>query len=226
MNVRKVKEIIKFDVERSIQNKWFVILNILMFISILIATNWSSISKFMDEHNINISSSDEFTIQVLDNENLVYSDIEEAFKDEKNVKLEKVEENKYSKENIPDDDLILLEVKSDEKKILNLKVVPKEGVDGNIYDELYEVLKEARSKIFAQKVGVTVDELEVLNEELKLKREMLGVDAENSDTKEMIKLISTMVVYVCLIFVLSRIASEIANEKVFEEDGYIIYHVV
>ncbi len=225
MNVRKVKEIIKFDVERSIQNKWFVILNILMFISILIATNWSSISKFMDEHNINISSSDEFTIQVLDNENLVYSDIEEAFKDEKNVKLEKVEENKYSKENIPDDDLILLEVKSDEKKILNLKVVSKEGVDGNIYDELYEVLKEARSKIFAQKVGVTVDELEVLNEELKLKREMLGVDAENSDTKEMIKLISTMVVYVCLIFVLSRIASEIANEKVSKSIEYVMTSV-
>ena len=225
MNVKKVKEIVKFDVERSIQNKWFVILNILMLISILIATNWSNISKFMSDHDINIASGEKFTIQVLDPENLVYGDIEEAFKDDENIKLEKVEENNYSKENIPKNDLLLLEVKSDEDKILDLKVVSKEGVDTIVYDKLYEVLKESRSKIFANKVGVTVDELEVLNEDLKLDREMLGVDAENSDTKEMIKLISTMIVYVCLIFVLSRIASEIANEKVSKSIEYVMTSV-
>ena len=54
MNTRKVKQIIKFDVERSIQNKWFVILNIVIFIGILVTTNWSNISKYMKEHNINI----------------------------------------------------------------------------------------------------------------------------------------------------------------------------
>ena len=87
MNVRKIKEIIKFDVERSIQNKWFVILNVVMFIAILVATNWSNISSFLEDHNINIASSEKFTIQVLDNENLVYSDIEEEFKEDKNKKI-------------------------------------------------------------------------------------------------------------------------------------------
>ena len=202
MNIRKVKEIIKFDVEKDIQNKWFVVLNVIMLISILLVTNWSHISKFLDEHNINLSSSDKFTIQVLDKENLVYDDIKEAFKDDKNVKVEKVEKNKYTKKNIPKDDLLLVEVKSDEAKILDLKMVSKESIDDFIYDKLYEVLKDSRSKIFASKVGVTVEQLEVLNEDLKLEREMLGVDAENSDEKEMIKLVSTMLVYVCLIFVL------------------------
>ena len=105
MNFRKVKEIIKFDVEKSIQNKWFVILNIVAFISILVATNWSRISKYMDDHNIGISS-DKFTIQVLDNEDLAFEDIKEAYKEEKNIKVEKVTENKYSKNNIPDEDLL------------------------------------------------------------------------------------------------------------------------
>ena len=87
MNFRKVKEIIKFDVEKSIQNKWFVILNIVAFISILVATNWSHISKYMDDHNIGISS-DKFTIQVLDNEDLAFEDIKEAYKEEKNICLD------------------------------------------------------------------------------------------------------------------------------------------
>lgn len=225
MNIRKVKEIIKFDVEKDIQNKWFVVLNVIMLISILLVTNWSHISKFLDEHNINLSSSDKFTIQVLDKENLVYDDIKEAFKDDKNVKVEKVEKNKYTKKNIPKDDLLLVEVKSDEAKILDLKMVSKESIDDFIYDKLYEVLKDSRSKIFASKVGVTVEQLEVLNEDLKLEREMLGVDAENSDEKEMIKLVATMLVYVCLIFVLSRIASQIANEKVSKSIEYVMTSV-
>ena len=54
---------------------------------------------------------------------------------------------------------------------------------------------------------------------------MLGVDAENSDTKELIKLVATMVVYICLIFVLSRIASEIANEKVSKSIEYVLTSV-
>lgn len=225
MNVRKIKEIIKFDVERSIQNKWFVILNVVMFIAILVATNWSNISSFLEDHNINIASSEEFTIQVLDNENLVYSDIEEEFKEDKNIKIEKVTENKYSKKNVPKDDMLLVEVKSDSKKILSIKVVSKEAVDGVIYDRLYEILKEVRSKVFASNNGITIEDLEVLSEDLNIKREMLGVEADNSDAKEMIKLVATMVVYMCLIIVLSRIANEIANEKVSKSIEYVLTSV-
>ena len=225
MNVRKVKEIIKFDVEKSIQNKWFVILNVLTFIIILIATNWSHISQFLDDHDINIVSSEEFTIQVVDNENLVIGDIEEAFKDNENIKVEKVDSNPYSKENIPEDDVILVEVKSDSKKIINIKMVSKEGVDGYTYDTLYDTLKESRNKIFANIHDITVEDLEVLSEDLNLTREMLGVDVENADTKEMIKLISTVVMYMCLLIVLGRIANEIANEKVSKSIEYVLTSV-
>ena len=225
MNVRKVKEIIKFDVEKSIQNKWFVILNIVAFIVILIATNWSHISKYLEEHNINIAVQEEVTIQVLDNENLVFSDIEEAFKDEEKIKIERVNENNYSKENIPKDNLLLVEVASDNQKIIKVKIVSKEAIDGTIYDKLYETLVETRSKIFANKKGITIEELEVLSENLELKREMLGVDAANSETKEIIKLVATVIMYMCLLIVLGRIANEIANEKVSKSIEYVLTSV-
>lgn len=225
MNIRKVKEIIKFDVEKDIQNKWFVILNVLAFIGILIATNWSNISKYMDEHDINFGIGEEFKIEVLDNENLVFIDIEEAFKDEENIKIERVQEDNYSKENIPKEDLLLVEVNSDSEKIINVKFVSKEAIDSSIYDKVYEVLLEARSKIFAEKHGVTVEELDVLNEELSLKREMLGVDAENSEAKQMIKLFATIIMYMCLLIVLGRIANEVANEKVSKSIEYVLTSV-
>ena len=225
MNVRKVKEIIKFDVEKSIQNKWFVILNVLAFIVVLIATNWSHISKALDGLDIGLLSEEEFTIQVVDNENLVYSDFEEAFGEKENIKLEKLEENPYSKENVPDEDLLLVEVSSDSEKIMKIKIVSKEGIDGYTYDEVYGLLLEARSKIFAENHGVTVEELDVLNEDLQIKREMLGVDAENSEAKQMIKLVATIIMYMCLLIVLGRIANEVANEKVSKSIEYVLTSV-
>ena len=149
MNIRKIKEIIKFDVEKDIQNKWFVILNILTFIGILIATNWSNISKYMEDHNINLGSKEKFTVQVVDNDNLVFADIEKLFEKEENIVVEKVNENPYSKENVPEKELILVEVKLDSEKIISVEMVSKESVDGSIYDKIYNLLVETRSKVFA-----------------------------------------------------------------------------
>lgn len=225
MNIRKVKEIIKFDVEKSIQNKWFVLLNIVMFIGILIATNWSNVSKFLEEHNVTIFEADKVTIEVLDQENLFYDDLVKKFEENKNIEIKKVDENPYSKENIPGDDLVLVEVKKDETSVISAKMVSKEGIDGELYDLIYEVLKETRSKVFAENKGITLEELNILNEEVKLERQLLGVDSENSDTKEIIKVISIVVVYMVLIFVLSRIANEIAQEKVSKSIEYVLTSV-
>ena len=43
MNNNKVKEIIKFSFIKNIQNKWFIIFNILTLISIVLMVNWGSL---------------------------------------------------------------------------------------------------------------------------------------------------------------------------------------
>lgn len=225
MNTRKIKEIVKFNVEKDIQNKWFIILNIVVFIGILIATNWSNISKYMEEHNVDFFASEEITIQVLDKENLFYDSFKENCKDYENIKIERVENNSYSKENVPEDNTILFEIKSDKKDVVTSKIVSKEGIDSNLEQIIYDTIKETRSKLFAKQNDITVDELNILNEEPTVDMELLGVDAENSDTKEVIKLISIVVVYMVLIFVLSRIASEIAQEKVSKSIEYVLTSV-
>ena len=81
------------------------------------------------------------------------------------------------------------------------------------------------AKFLQIKSGVTVEELNVLSEELKLDRQMLGVDAENSDAKQAIKLIATITMYMCLLIVLGRIANEVANEKVSKSIEYVLTSV-
>ena len=225
MNTKKIKEIIKFDVGKSIQNKWFVILNIVVFISILFTTNWSHIEKILDEHNMNFTDMEDVTIQVLDNENILYGELEKQTSEIDAIKLEKVTENKYSKENIPDDDLILIEVIKDEIELIKIKLVSKEGISEEIYDIIYDSVKESRNVLFAEKYNITVEELGTLSSEPVIERVLLGVDAENSETKEMIKTISVLLVYFVLILVTSTIANTIAQEKTSKSIEYVLTSV-
>lgn len=225
MNFKKVREIIKFDVQKSIQNKWFVILNILMFVAILFATNWNNISNYLNEHNVDFMTEEEITIQILDNENLVYDKFNEKYGESSNFNIERVDTNTYSKENVPADNVILLEVKSSPEDIITAKIVSKEGIDNDIYNLIYDELSEVRANLFATNNGISIDELNILNEEVQIERELLGVDAENSETKEIIKTISIVVVYMVLIIILSRIANEIAQEKVSKSIEYVLTSV-
>lgn len=225
MNTRKIKEIIKFDVGKSIQNKWFVILNIVILLSILISTNWTHIENFLDAHDMNFTEMEDVKIQVLDEENLLFGELEKQVKDIEAISIEKVTENKYSKKNIPGDEIVLVEVKKDEAELIKIKIVSKEGITSEVYDLIYESVKESRNILFASKHNITEEELNVLSSEPAIERVYLGVDAENSELKEIIKTVSVVVVYVVLILVASSIANTIAQEKTSKSIEYVLTSV-
>lgn len=225
MNNRKIKEIIKFNVEKNIQNKWFVILNVVMFIIIFAAINWQNITSFLKDKNINISGNDEAIIQIVDKDNIFYKDFLNEGSSMQNIKIEEINENSYSTENIPEDNVVLVEVSKDVNKVISAKIISREGIDEELYNLIYNGLANSRSKVFAQENNISIEKLNILNEEVNIDRQMLGVDAENSDSKEKIKVISIVVVYMVLIIVLSRIANEIAQEKVSKSIEYVLTSV-
>ena len=188
-------------------------------------TNWGNITKFLDDHGIDLLSMKEVTIQVLDEENLIYNSLTEKYKDYEKIKFEKVDKNEYSKDNVPKDEVVLLEIKRDEKSIISSKIVSKEGIDDKIYTIIYDEIKEVRSRVFAEKNNINLDELNILNEEPNIERELLGVDAENSETKQAVKMVSIVLVYMILIFILSNIANTIAQEKVSKSIEYVLTSV-
>lgn len=222
MNKQKVKEMIKFSLRKNIQNKWFVILNALIFIIILLALNSDNIGTFLEERNINLFD-DELKILYIDNENLIGDSLEEAFKDYEKLEIEKITENTYDKDNIENN--VIVEIFSDNEDILKAKIISKEGIDGGIYNEILNVLEEKRTEIFSRNNHIEKSALENLEKGVDVERLMLGVDSENSDKKSMIEYISTMIMYMVSIFIFSKIANDIAQEKVFKSIEYVLTSV-
>lgn len=223
MNKQKVKEIVKFSIKQNIQNRWFVVFNVLLLILVVLFTNASNIRDFLENNNIKIFD-DEVSIEYIDASNIMGNKLEEMFKDNSKVTVKKVEENKYTTETI-EDNLLIIEVEKDEEKIIKAKITSKEGLDNILYDDIITVLEECRSEVFAKTLNVSEDKLEILNTEIPVDRVMLAVNAENSEKKQNIQFMSTIIVYMVSIFIFSKIANEIANEKVSKSIEYVLTSV-
>ena len=223
MNKRKIAEIVKFNVEKSIQNKSFVILNIIMCLVMIISANIGNIKGFLKANNLDIFE-EEFKIQIIDEIGLATNLIQEEFGDNELITIENISENNYTKENI-EDDLIIAEYRVDEENNLKTVITSKESIDSSIYNKFVNVSKKIRNQIMASNLGVDVSKIESLSEDPEIERVMLSVDAENSDTKQTVKTASVLIVYIVLIFILSRIANEIATEKLSKSIEYVLTSV-
>lgn len=223
MNSRKVKEIVKFYIQKNVQNKWFILVNIVILITMLVSTNASHIKNFLESKDIELFK-EEFKIEIIDKENLAKEEILKQFENRENIEIEEVEENNYTKDNIPKN-FALIEIKADEESIVSATITSKEGIDNEIYAKISEGIKIGRNSIFAKNLGIEAQELNLLSEAPKVERVFLGADAENSSQKEAIKLVSTLVVYMVSIFIFSKIANEIAQEKVSKSIEYVLTSV-
>lgn len=223
MNSKKVKEIVKFSIQKNLQSKWFILLNALILITMIITTNASNITTFLENNNINLFN-DEINIEIIDNENIAKDKLFEIFEEDENISLSEIEVNEYTKENIPDN-VIVIEINKSDEYFVSSIITSKEGINGSIYSKIEEVMIETRSELFAKSFNIEEEDLSLLNTEPNIERIMLGVDAENSDTKELIKTVSTVLVYAVSIFIFSKIANEIAQEKVSKSIEYVLTSV-
>ena len=223
MNKQKIKEIVKFSIKQNIQNKWFVGFNVLLLVLMILFANAGNIKEFLENNNIQIFD-DEVAIEYVDPNNIIDHKLERMFAKNEKVTVKKVSENKYTPKNIKDN-VLIVEVDKDEEKIIKVKITSKEGFDSAIYDDIVEVLQECRSEVFAQTLNIPEEKLEILSTEIPIDRVMLAVNAENSEQKQSIQLVSTIVVYMISIFIFSKIANEIANEKVSKSIEYVLTSV-
>lgn len=214
MNNFKVKEIVKFSFYKSIQNKWFVIFNAITLISIVLILNWGSIENLFKSGEEEI-----IKIAILDEENIILNDLVSVLS--KDFEVKEIETNEYTAENIPDD-LIILEINSNEEKIFSTSIISKEGIVGEYYYKIEEALHTARNVLFAEKYNISIEELYKFQSELEIERIMLSVDATDSDTKELVKLFSTAATYMIAILLFSKIANEISQEKQSKSSEYIL----
>ena len=184
MNKEKVFGIIKFNILRNMQNKWFIILNVFLLVSCLIMTNIDNIKDLLESHDINLFN-EEIVLEIVDKENLVGDKFEAKFDEEDKVEIKFIAEQEYTEDTIPDN-LVVIEVASDPETIIAGKVISKEVPDYKLYDPVFDVFEEIRAELFAKKNDIELEELEIMNSEVNVETIMLAVDQENYEKKEMI----------------------------------------
>lgn len=217
MNKTKTKEIIKFSLYKNIQNKWFIIFNLITLASIVIMMNWSSISSvFKTDSEIEI-----FKVAVVDTTNLVYDNFSASLKDSENIEVERIYKNTYTPENIPDN-FAIVEIIPDNLEGFKTSIISKEGISTTIYNPIKDTLFNLRNNILAQKYDINDETLKILQTDLSIDRVMLGVDAKDSNIKEIVKLFSSAITYLLTIMIFSKMANEIAQEKQSKSSEYIL----
>lgn len=214
MNNFKVKEIIKFSFNKSIQNKWFVIFNLLAMISIVLMLNWGNISNLFETKEDN-----EIKVAILDESDLIYESVYEQLSEK--FEIEKIYSNDYTGENIPDN-LVIIEVLEDSENLFDVSIISKEGILSQKYYEIEDSLYSARNILFEDIYGISAEDLTKFQSELEINRIMLSVNAQDSDTKELMKLFSSAITYLVAILIFSKIANEISQEKQSKSSEYIL----
>lgn len=223
MNKNKVLGIIKFNILRNMQNKWFVILNVFLLISCLFVTNIENIKYLLESHDIDLFN-EEIVLEIVDNENLVGDRFAEKFEEEDKVEIKFIESQDYTEDTIPDN-VVVIEIAKDEEEIVTGKVISKEVPDYKLYDPVFEVFEDIRAELFAEMNNIEIEELEIMNTEIDLEVIMLAVDEENYETKELIKICSVFLIYFICIIVFSKIANEVAEEKLSRSIEYVLTSV-
>ena len=217
MNRKKVKEMIQFSFYKDIQNKWFLAFNIISLISIVLMLNWSSIvGVFTGEDD-----TEKFNFAILDNAQLVYSDIVSQLQENDELIISQIYENTYTEENIPDD-LAVVEIIPDEQEMFKVSIISKEGINSSFYDSMLDALKEARNNLFQSRYSVSDENLALFQSDITVERIMLSVNAEDSDIKEIIKLFTSALTYLLTILIFSKMANEITQEKQAKSSEYIL----
>lgn len=220
MKNSKVIPIIKNDLEKSIKNKWFVILNLLMLIITVGGLNFKNIKGLLKENNVDFSSM--AFVYIEDNENLAYDKIVENLKGYEHVVVEKKDSvTEYENENIAPS-TILLKVTRDENTLIKATILSKEGIDADYIDTITATITSIKDSMFAENKNLTAEEIENIKQDNVCERVLLGKNVEDNEMHSMLNLLSSYLIFFILLLCLSKIANTISQEKMSKSIEYVL----
>ena len=220
MKSKKVIPIIKNDLERSIKNKWFVILNIIMLIITVGGLNFNNIKNLLKDKNVDFSSI--AFIFVEDNENLAYDKLVETLKDDEHIILEKKDSvEEYENEEIAPN-TILLKVTRDDKTLIKATILSREGIDADYIDKITATITSIKDSMFAENKNLTKEEIEQIKQDDVCQRVLLGKNVEDNEMHSMLNLLSNYLIFFILLLCLSKIANTISQEKMSKSIEYVL----
>ena len=221
MKNRKLIELIKYEVEKSLKTKWFIILNIVLLLGCIILNNMSEITKFTDMF------SDEIYIDIVDNENLMYDDLVSAFSDEEykdRVIVKRIEEFKYDEETY-ESNAATIEVLASEENGLNVKITTLEELNEDYYKVIEDVVIKNRNELLVNKIGVDEEKMEFLMSEPVIEEVIAGIDTEDLETKSTIQFISAYANLIILFLLMKNVQTQFMQEKISKSSEYVLTNI-
>lgn len=222
----KVKNIIKHNVEISIRNKWFVILNILMLTVAIVSFNFANIKTVLKNNNIDIGNTAKVIIAIEDNTGLLREKLEEEIINEDlSERLEISEVTNESTGNNDDikDNLIKVILNEDDVNLVSAKIISKEAVNANYLDTITAAITDVRDDIISENLNISNENIKLLKSEPDIERVMLNVDeSSNSQVIQISRIVINYIVFFILIMVLSATANSIAQEKTSKSIEYVL----
>lgn len=224
----------KVSLKRKIDTKWFKIVNVLLLIGIVALCNIDSIIKFFG------GDFDELTkVYVIDNTEYTFDILKEQINTTSKtingsssfdvIKYEK-DENDAIKEIEENNKIILFVINSDEKKVLNIKIVSEGYIDTIPYQILYQSANATKNAVAVSKTNIDKDELNKIMSAVEIDRVILD-ETKKTEDESMETIMSTVFPIVILpffmltVFLIQMIGMEVNDEKTTRGMEIIISNV-
>lgn len=227
----KLWYLVKYNLNRKFKSKWFLIVNVLLFLFIPIICNIDNVIKFFggdfnDPTTVYINNSEYY------NEFVKEFEKSNALGNKQNIEIKKIDKD-YSivKSKIKDEKEkhIILDIAENDKSVDTL-VISYEFIDSAMFQSIMTTLSNTKQNIFLSKSSIDKDELSTIYQPVNVKREYLS---ENLDEKnEFMKFLSNMLIpifivpiFMLIIMVVNSIGAEINEEKTSKSMEIIISSV-
>lgn len=230
----KLKFLTGVSLKRKIKTKWFVAANIILAILIIGVANIDSIIKFFggdfnEKTEVLIIDNTDFSYDILSN--TLDSTSKQVF-DTTSYKIKKYKKSeKELKKEIKDEDKkIGIVINTDDKNVINAKMISNSYIETLDYQVLSQAINQAKISIATLKSNIPVEELNKIYSPIEIDRVILDEDKKSEN--EMMEIIMTSVfpviilpVFMLIIFLVQMIGTEINDEKTTRGMEIIISNV-
>ena len=214
--------IAKFSFINAMKSKGFIVYNIILLVTILVATNFTTVKNIFKEHDL--FKGKIYNVKVLDNEDYLYDALKAKLKVDNVDKVDKIySQSEYSEKELEDTDIIVKVLEKEGEKYL--QVVSNEALNGKIYSLISSALKEVRNNEIEDKYGISEADIGKYNSDVYLEKKILDTDSVVDSDYYLVKTVMIMIIYGLIVFGTSAVASQIANEKTSKSAEYIFTSV-
>ena len=220
MKNSKIGAIIKNEIEKSIKNKWFVILNLLLLVVTVVGLNFNNFKALLKQNEVSFSN--QMLIYVEDIDNIVYDDIVEIFKDSEEVTVEKMESVDELKTQDLNKDTILLEVEESKSDYIDASITTQETISSSYIQKIEEVLNAKKDELVTKDEEISYGKLEKIKEDVNVNRVILSDSINTDETISIVQLFSNYLIFFILLLCLNKIANTISQEKMSKSIEYIL----